>query len=89
MSRPLLLSPLSSARMMGFALAMAALAGCGQQGAQQKMPPPVVGFIVIKTQPVPLTAELAGQNSGARLQCHDSGTRGWRNGSNKMAFGAA
>jgi membrane fusion protein (multidrug efflux system) len=49
--------------MMGFALALAALAGCGQQGAQQKMPPPVVGFIVIKTQPVPLTAELAGRTT--------------------------
>ena len=48
-------------RFIGIALVTAALAGCGQQGAQQKMPPPVVGFVVIKTQPISLTAELAGR----------------------------
>ena len=43
------------------ALATAIISGCGQQAGPPKMPPPVVGFVVIKTQPVSLTAELAGR----------------------------
>jgi membrane fusion protein (multidrug efflux system) len=41
-------------------LAAAALTACGQP-PQQKMPPPAVGFVVIKEQPVALTAELPGR----------------------------
>ena len=39
-----------------------ALTACGQP-QQQQMPPPVVGFITIKEQPVALTAELPGRTS--------------------------
>ncbi len=38
-----------------------ALAACGQQQQQPKFPPPAVGFVVIKEQPVELTAELPGR----------------------------
>ena len=48
-------------RLTIIALATAVISGCGQQGAPPKMPPPVVGFVVIKTGPVSLTAELAGR----------------------------
>ena len=47
-------------RLAVIALCAAALCACGQP-PQQKLPPPVVGFIVIKEQPVPLTAELPGR----------------------------
>ena len=43
-----------------FLLAAAALTACGQQ-QRPKFPPPVVGFVVIKEQPVSLTAELPGR----------------------------
>jgi membrane fusion protein (multidrug efflux system) len=39
---------------------LAGLAACGQQ-QRPKFPPPVVGFVVIKDQPVELTAELPGR----------------------------
>ena len=42
-------------------LAAVALAACGKPQQQFKMPPPVVGFVVIKEQPVPLIAELPGR----------------------------
>jgi membrane fusion protein (multidrug efflux system) len=48
-------------RRLGFTLLLAGiLSACGQQ-QQPKFPPPVVGFIVIKEQSVPLTAELPGR----------------------------
>ena len=48
-------------RRLGFILLLAGiLSACGQQ-QQPKFPPPVVGFIVIKEQAVPLTAELPGR----------------------------
>jgi membrane fusion protein (multidrug efflux system) len=37
------------------------LSGCGQQPQPPKMPPPAVGFIVIKQQPIQLTTELPGR----------------------------
>jgi membrane fusion protein (multidrug efflux system) len=40
---------------------LAGLSACGQQQQQPKFPPPVVGFVVIKEQPVQLTAELPGR----------------------------
>ena len=42
-------------------LATVVIAGCGQQGAPPKMPPPAVGVVVLKEQPVPLVAELPGR----------------------------
>src|SRR5580698_5827859 len=47
-------------RLVPVVLLAAGLAACGQQ-PQQKMPPPVVGFITIQEQPVQLTAELPGR----------------------------
>ena len=44
-----------------FALATVVISGCGQQPPQFKMPPPAVGVVVIKEQPVPLIAELPGR----------------------------
>ena len=50
-------------RLFLFALASSlALASCGQP-AQQKMPPPQVGVVVIKEAPVTLTTELPGRTS--------------------------
>ena len=43
-----------------FLLIAAALSACGQP-PQQKLPPPIVSYIVIKAQPVALTAELPGR----------------------------
>jgi len=40
---------------------LAGLSACGQPQQPPKFPPPVVGFIVIKEQPVQLTAELPGR----------------------------
>jgi membrane fusion protein (multidrug efflux system) len=49
-------------RRLGFILSLAGiLSACGQQQQQQKMPPAMVGFVVIKEQAVPLTAELPGR----------------------------
>src|SRR5437016_3077660 len=42
-------------------LTAAALSACGKPQEQQKPPPPVVNFVVIKDQPVALTAELPGR----------------------------
>jgi membrane fusion protein (multidrug efflux system) len=39
----------------------AALSACGKPPQQQKMPPAIVGFVVIKEQPVQLTADLPGR----------------------------
>jgi membrane fusion protein (multidrug efflux system) len=48
-------------RRFGFILLLTGLvAACGQQ-QRPKFPPPAVGFIVIKEQTVPLTAELPGR----------------------------
>jgi len=48
-------------RRFGLVLLIAAvLSACGQQ-QQPKMPPPAVGFIIVKEQPVALTAELPGR----------------------------
>jgi membrane fusion protein, multidrug efflux system len=49
-----------SRRFAVVALLAAALSACGQH-QQPKFPPPVVGFVVIKEQPVQLTAELPGR----------------------------
>jgi membrane fusion protein (multidrug efflux system) len=43
------------------AVAVAGLSACGQQQQQPKFPPPAVGFVVIKEQPVQLAAELPGR----------------------------
>ncbi len=43
-------------------VALLALCACGQE-KQQQMPPPMVGFIVIKEQPVSLIAELPGRTN--------------------------
>jgi membrane fusion protein (multidrug efflux system) len=43
------------------AVAVAGLAACGQQQQQPKFPPPAVGFVVIKEQPVQLAVELPGR----------------------------
>jgi membrane fusion protein (multidrug efflux system) len=40
-----------------------ALAACGKSGQQQQMPPAMVGFEVVKEQPVALTTELPGRTS--------------------------
>ncbi len=48
--------------LIGTLAAVLALAACGQQ-QRPKMPPPAVGFVVIKEQPVELTAELPGRTS--------------------------
>ena len=42
-------------------LAAAVLSSCGKPQQQKKMPPPVVSFIIVKEQPVALTAELPGR----------------------------
>ncbi|HWY60989.1 MAG TPA: efflux RND transporter periplasmic adaptor subunit [Rhizomicrobium sp.] len=48
-------------RRFGFVIFLAgALSACGQQ-QRPKFPPPAVGFVVIKEQPVQLTAELPGR----------------------------
>jgi membrane fusion protein (multidrug efflux system) len=48
-------------RRLGFILLLTGiLSACGQH-QQPKFPPPVVGFVVIKEQAVPLTAELPGR----------------------------
>jgi membrane fusion protein, multidrug efflux system len=47
-------------RLVPVVLLAAGLAACGQP-PQQKMPPPVVGFITVQEQPVQLTAELPGR----------------------------
>ena len=49
-----------SRRFSVIVLLAAALSACGQQ-QPPKFPPPAVGFIVIKEQSVPLTAELPGR----------------------------
>ena len=49
-----------SRRFLTLALVAMTLAACGQQ-QQPHMPPPVVGVVVIKRQPVPLSAELPGR----------------------------
>jgi membrane fusion protein (multidrug efflux system) len=47
---------------MGVVACALALAGCGKP-PQQKMPPAMVGVMVVKEQPVSLTAELPGRTS--------------------------
>ncbi len=47
-------------RLGPFLLVAVALSGCGQP-QRPKFPPPAVGFVVIKEQPVALTAELPGR----------------------------
>ena len=42
-------------------VAIAAALAPAARSSRQQMPPPMVGFIVIKEQPVPLTAELPGR----------------------------
>jgi membrane fusion protein (multidrug efflux system) len=44
-------------------LALLLLAACGNQGAQQARPPPTVGVVTIRAQPVTLTVELPGRTS--------------------------
>jgi len=58
----LLIRPCGRAAVLALALA-AALAGCGKGSQGPAMGPPEVGVIVVKTQPVPLTAELNGRTS--------------------------
>lgn len=48
-------------RLVLVTLLAAAVTACGQQQQQPKFPPPVVGFIVIKEQPLQLNAELPGR----------------------------
>src|ERR1700760_3824505 len=49
-----------SRRVLPVLVSLLALAGCGKP-PQQKMPPAMVGFIVVKEEPVTLTAELPGR----------------------------
>lgn len=49
--------------MMGALAASLALVACGRQQQRPQMPPPAVGIIVIREQPVELTAELPGRTS--------------------------
>ncbi len=51
-----------SRRVLPVLVSLLALAGCGKP-PQQKMPPAMVGFIVVKEEPVTLTAELPGRTS--------------------------
>jgi membrane fusion protein (multidrug efflux system) len=48
---------------IGALAAAGMLSACGQQGERPKMPPPQVGVIIIKEQPVALTAELPGRTN--------------------------
>lgn len=66
MFRRLPVSSLPLPRLAVAALALAVLAGCGQP-PQQKMPPPMAGFIVITAQSIELASELAGRTSPFRV----------------------
>jgi membrane fusion protein (multidrug efflux system) len=45
----------------GILVVCAGLAACGQGQQQPKFPPPAVGFVLVKEQPIPLVVELPGR----------------------------
>jgi RND family efflux transporter MFP subunit len=52
---------------IGTLAALFALAACGQQHQQPKMPPASVGFLVIKEQPIELVTDLPGRTTAFQV----------------------